>query len=234
MDPSVTGGEGDDFGDQGWGDYPTAQMAGVGGMAALWTPPLSYTPSLTAVGSGSAYWPGDVTADAQALNVLGYLTDTDPYWVSGGNTAVHPSTGSQAGDMAASAGAWDPNFQAALKLAQAAEGATVDGWIGPQSRGDLANAVAAWNQANAPNAPPQPVSPTPPAPNVPPPAVIPVLPGNGGLLPPVPEPSNNGGGSTPTGPIAWFEGLSTIAKVGVVAGAVAVVGGGLWYAGVFD
>lgn len=237
MDPSYMNADGADYGD-GWGSYPDAQMSGVAPqMGALWTPPLAYTPDLSAVGSGSAYFPGDVTGDAEALNVLGYLTDTDPYWQSGTNQAVHPSTGSQAGDMAAAAGAWDPNFQAAVTRAEAAYGLTQDGWIGPQSRTALVQGVAAWNTANSPIAPPQPVSPTPPAPNVTPPAVIPTPVPGGGLLPPVPEPSSNGGGGTDVGPggiIGWFEGLTTIEKVGLGVGALAVVGGGLWAAGVFD
>lgn len=183
MDPNEGSG---DYGDNGWGDYPNAQMSGMG---ALWTPPLSYAPSTASVGSGSAYWPGDVMADAEALNVLGYLSDTSAYWEPGTSTPVHPSTGSQSGDMSAGAGAWDPNFQAAVKAAQAAYGDTQDGWIGPQTRGSLANAVAAWNQANSPIAPPQPLSPTPPAPDVPDPSVIP---GGGGPSPSPSEPAAPG------------------------------------------
>jgi putative peptidoglycan binding protein len=206
-------GTGEDYGD-GWGDYPDAQMSGQTiGMGALWTPPLDYAPSTSSVGSGAAYWPGDVTADAQALNVLQYLSDTSAYWQPGTNSPAHPSTGSQSGDMAASAGAWDPLFQAAVRQAQASFGDTQDGWIGPQTRASLAQAVAAWNQANSPIAPPQPVSPTPPAPDVPPPAVIP-----GGGDGPGPAPSDGG-----------LTSYLTPKNIAIGLGALVVVGGGLWY-----
>lgn len=122
---------------------------------------LAYNPSLAPVGSAAAgnYYPGDTTADAQALNYLGYLPD--PYLAS------HVGTrGSQAADRAAGAGAWDQAFQAALTDFQQAMGLTADGWIGPKSRSVLLTAVNAKNAQPAPlpGLPPSPAPSTPGAP----------------------------------------------------------------------
>lgn len=106
-------------------------------IGSIVTAPFIYTPSLASVGHASAYFPGDVTEDMKALNFLGFLPD-----------AAFPtltSTGSQGGDEAQSAGAWDPAFRGAMGRAQTALGITADTWIGPQSRGALAQAVARHN-----------------------------------------------------------------------------------------
>lgn len=197
-------GQQNDYGDQGWGGYPDAQMSGLGSLTAA---PMTYTPNLGPVGSGSSYWPGDVSMDAAALNYIGVTPDS---------LLLRPSTGTQAGDMAASAGAWDPNFQAGVKAFQGANGDTVDGWIGPQTRTSLAAAVTAANLKASPIAPPQPISPTPPAPDVPPPGVL-------------PSPGGGGGGSPDLPPDLTPSFLSTTTGKVVVGLGVAAVLGGVYY-----
>lgn len=99
---------------------------------------LDYNPSLADVGHGSAYWPGDTTADAAALNYLGFLPD--PYL-----RAHVGTTGNQAGDMRSNVGAWDPAFKTAVQDFQETASLAADGWIGPATRKALAAAVAAKN-----------------------------------------------------------------------------------------
>lgn len=126
---------------------------------------LSYAPDLEAVGSGSAgtYYPRDTSADAAALNYLGFLSDAE--------LGSHVGTnGSQAADVAAGAGAWSIPFQAALTKFQLAAKIGADGWIGPNTRRALAQAVAAKNAGapdlvvpplpNVPNVTPTPTQPT--------------------------------------------------------------------------
>jgi len=147
----------------GWSGYNDATI----GMGRLFTGPvlgsigtLDYSPSTASVGTGAQYWPGDVSSDAAALAYLGFLP---------AGVAVLPSTGSQTGDMNAAAGAWDPAFRAALGAFQQVAGITVDGFIGPVSRGKLKIAVDAKNATNPsppPNAAPG-VAPSPSAPAAP-------------------------------------------------------------------
>lgn len=142
------------YSEQGYSEYYDAtaeQMPGISG--------LSYSPSASSVGSGSAYFPGDVSQDAAALNYTGFLPDQFFY-------TLKPSTGSQSGDMNGQAGAWDPAFRQAVRDFQMSAGVTADGWIGPATRTRLKLAVETKNAMSAPNAPPF----IPPAPS---PVVVP-------------------------------------------------------------
>jgi Putative peptidoglycan binding domain len=123
-----------------------AAATGGGGLPACGDPhssnfvagdKLDYQPSLGPVGSGAGYWPGDVRADALALDFLGCPIAT----------AATPSTGTQSGDMSTLSGAWDPNFRGAVGAFQAKAGISADGWIGPSTRTVLAQAVATQNAA---------------------------------------------------------------------------------------
>lgn len=173
------------FQEQGWSGYYDAGL----GMSGL-----DYVPSAADAGRGSSYWPGDTSGDAKALNYLGFFPDV--YLEAHVGT-----TGSQAGDMGQNAGAWDPAFRQAVSDFQAVtSGLTVDGWIGPNTRRKLGEAVAKKNATESPIAPPfvpgviDPVSPVPPAVK--------------------PQPKQDDGGGFP-----WL-----LAALGV-----AVVGGGAYY-----
>lgn len=168
--------------DQGWGGYPD-ERAGLGaimGMGGI--EGLSYSPDLAPVGNGSSYFPRSVEADCDALEYLGFLKG-----------AVLQSYGNQAADMAQAAGAWDPNFRAAVTAFQQVAPAfgytgKVDGWIGPMTRQALLNAVNAKNASESPVAPPFVPPLTPPAPGVPPyvppsTPIVPVLPPSPGVQP---------------------------------------------------
>lgn len=169
------------FDDGGWSGYPDERGGTyMFGMGAVDAAPLSYPLNTTPVGSQASYWPGDVTADAHALNFLGFIPDT--YF-----SQLKPSTGSQQGDMSASAGAWDPVFRQGVTDFQDSVSITTDGWIGPQTRTALAAAVAVHNAQATPNQPPFVPPAVIPVPGVPP-AVPPAVQPGGGLLPPVPNP----------------------------------------------
>lgn len=150
----------------GWSEYYDArdEMGDLGSMGAA---DFEYVPDLGPVGTGAAgnYYPRDTQADADALHFLGFMPD--------GAWSDHVgTTGSQAGDMAQAAGAWDPAFQAAVRAFQSTAGTTADGWIGPNTRQKLQAAVQAKNAGQSPIAPPfviPPVSP-PISPNVIPPS----------------------------------------------------------------
>lgn len=132
-------------------------IMGIGGFAA----PFSYTPDLAPVGSGAAYFPRDVSADAAALNYLGYMADGD-------YAQITPSQGSQAADMANDAGAWDPTFRGCIAHLQSDAGITVDTWVGPQTRTAIAAKVLLANANPS----------VPPAPATPPGTVVPANPGS--------------------------------------------------------
>lgn len=176
--------------DSGWGNYAgndmgCATMGAIGG--------LLYTPNLSSVGSGSSYFPGSTTEDAKALAYVGFYPEVASHVIS---------TGSQQGDMANEAGAWDPDFRTAVGRFQSAFGLTVDGWIGPNTRRKLAEVVAAKSAADPLPAPPVPV-PTP-------------------IVPPSPSPT-----PTPTpGPVAKKDNTMLYAGLGV--GGVALLGLGYW------
>jgi len=136
-----------------------AQFALMGGMGSIYAGmgALAYTP-VQATGSGSSYNPGDTSQDALALNYLGYYPDQ--------LVVAHVGTsGSVAADQAASTGAWDPDFQTAVRDFQQATGLSVDGWIGNQTRAKLLALVNAKNAAG----------------------------GGGGYVAPIPGPSGGGG-----------------------------------------
>lgn len=167
-------------------------MAGVG---------LQYEPDLAPVGSKATYFPRSVTADAVALTFLGFDAG-----IPGGGV-------SQQADMSTGTGAWEPNFRAAVTAFQQANGLTVDGWIGPQTRKTIKLRVDQKN-ASTPNVP-EPPKPTPKE-AIPPPSPSNQVPVNPSV-PGQPQPA--------TGLAA----LSTGAKVGIAAGVVAIAAG-LWYA----
>lgn len=203
------------FGAEASGDFTGGysefydERGGMGGLGDvdIGMGSLLYTPSTASVGSGSTYWPGDVSSDAEALNYIGYTTGP-----------VKPSTGSQQGDMAAQSGAWDGNFKEAVKTFQIDHLLTPDGWIGPKTRAAIGLAVAAKNASESPIQPPIPPSPAPPFPGlpIPPPAVIP------GLSPPmIPQP---GGGGGPAPSHASPE-PNYLLYGGVAVGALALVAG---------
>jgi len=165
---------------------------------------LLYVPDLAPVGSKAAYFPRDVEQDAAALVFLGFLSDA-----ADANRQV--SDGSQGADMANEGGAWDPAFRSAVTRFQSSKGLTADSWIGPQTRGALATAVA-FKNANPGILPP------PPPPGVLPP--VPVKPGavpaNPAVLPGV-------------RPVAAGEEDQTMLYVGLGVGAL-LLAGVAWYA----
>jgi hypothetical protein len=170
--------------EQGWGELYDERGSGGGmaGLGAVDAAPLVYVPNLVPVGSGASYSPGSITADAHALNFLGFIPDALLGQIPDTSTTVG---GSVAQDQAQQLGAFNPTFrQAVTDFQQTNGGLTVDGFIGPATRTALAAAVAAKNAQSVPTAPPF----TPPVvPGVP--GVPPNLPVPGGLLPPVPNPN---------------------------------------------
>lgn len=152
--------------------------------------------------SGSAYYPGNVDADAEALNYLGY-------------GAGYPGGGSgQSSDMSRAEGAWDTTFQTAVRKFQANAGLTADGWIGPKTRASLKLAVDRQNAIpSSPGALPAPM---------PPPGVLP------GFLPaPAPQPAP-GRAAAPVAPAATAsEGL--FSKRNLTYGAIGLAVLGLGY-----
>lgn len=171
---------------------------------AIGAPPLLYVPDLRPVGSGAAYFPRDVEQDAAALVFLQFLSN-----VADANR--EQSTGSQGGDMANSAGAWDPAFRSAVTRFQVAKGLTADSWIGPQTRTALAAAVAFQN-ANPGALPP------PPSPGTVPPVLV-----NPGKVPAQPAVLP---GVTPVNAKTTDD---TMMYVGIGAGVLAL-GALAWYA----
>jgi len=165
-------------------------------LGALVDLPFSYAPSLAPVGSGSAYWPGDVQEDLFALNALGFFPDD--------GTAVR-SYGTQADDMANQAGAWAPEFRAAVASFQYSVNLTPDTWIGPQTRTALAAAVRAANAG----------APVP----VPPGEPVPVDPGGVPALPAI---------LPGTVPAESAPGMGVGTKIAIGVGVVALLGGGYY------
>lgn len=170
-----------DIGDFGAADGEY-EMAGLRGFRGVVMTGLDYQPNLGPVGSGDAYAPGDVTADAMALNYVIGAVDVPP-----------PQQGKYG-----PGGAFDLDFQNAVKEFQLSAGLTGDGWIGPATRKALKAAVDAKNASGdqivpaddqpliAPNPTPDlplpatvtplpPPKPTPVHPTVPPAAGIPPL-----------------------------------------------------------
>lgn len=192
-----------DYGYAGFDDLDDGYVSGIGDMGVL-----AYAPDLGPVGTGAAgdYYPRDTTQDANALQYLGFmpLAALDQ----------HVGTlGSQAADMAASQGAWDPAFQAAVRAFQAVSGATQDGWIGPQTRTRIAAAVALKNANPAPN--PNPLPPPPIPPNILPVPPLPIP------LPPGPTPPN-------IQPVVNKTTDDTMMYVGIGLGALVLAGVGYW------
>lgn len=197
-------------GDQGWSGYYDARndqaMSGIewAGMQAIGEL-FQYKLNTTPTGSGANYYPGDVEADADALNFLGYGAG----FPGGGN--------GQKEDIARGEGAWDDTFQQAVRNFQAdAKGAAgpVDGWIGVKTRAALFAAVQARNAA-------MPAGPLPaPArtlPNVPP-----------GVTPPAPAAPSAPKPSAPAASIGG--GMTTQQKVIIGAVALLALGGLAWVA----
>ncbi len=196
--------------------YP-ASVDGIGGLGDIGGAPFVYIPDLAPVGSGNAYFPRSVEADAAALNFLGFLPSDSQL-----SAPRQPSQGSQAADMADNSGAWDPEFRGAVKAGavtrfQASDptsGLVIDSWIGPATRTAIAFQVQIAN-ANGLGGGVVPVLP---------PAVIPVVPGNVPVAPnapPIP-------GVTPV-PAAASSSDETLTYVAIGAGVLAV-GGILWWA----
>ncbi len=181
----------------------------MGAIGAVDAAPLLYVPNLADVGHGASYNPGSIAGDAHALNFLGFIPD--PIL-----TQIPDTSGDVGTDQAQGRGAFNPQFQVAVRDFQTETGITVDGFIGPQTRQRLALAVAAHN-AQTPIAPPF----TPP--------IVPPIPGVPPGLPPVTPPGVVPPGVQPQPP-AQAEGLSAAAKVGIGAAVVSVVGLVLWWA----
>lgn len=151
----------------GYSSYPVSSGGDFasGGMGAF-----AYAPSLAPVGTASAgnYDPGNCDQDAAALTYLGFPAGTP----GGGN--------GQAADSASGSGAWNPQFQAAVRAFQASANLTQDGWIGPQTRSAILAAVSLKNNSQPAPAPNVvvpitptvidvvPVGPLPPGPAAPP------------------------------------------------------------------
>ncbi len=117
------------------------------GAPATGLPLVEYVPDLSPTSNSSSYYYDasngkhaaiDVRQDAKALRFLGYPAPTDP---GGGN--------GMGADEAAAQGSWNPAMQTAVSDFQTDAQLTVDGWLGPNTRGALGNAVAAKNADNA-------------------------------------------------------------------------------------
>ncbi len=172
----------------------------IGSLVTMGAPPggLDYVPDLAPVGSKSTYFPRSVNADALALTFLGFDAG-----IPGGGV-------SQQADMSSGTGAWDPSFRGALTAFQKSVGITADGWIGPQSRTKLKEKVDEKNRT-APNIPAAPQAPAP----VPPPSPSNQVPVNPSV-PGQPQPATG------------FAALTTGQKAAVVAGGLALLGGGYY------
>ncbi len=189
--------------------YPMG-LHGIGGLGDIGGTPFVYIPDLAPVGSKASYFPRDVEQDAGALNFLGFLSDVD-------DANRFTSTGTQSGDMAQEAGAWDPGFKGGVTRFQAAKGLTVDGWIGPNTRTALALAVT---QANAKGLGGGPVPTLPPA-------IIPVIPGDVPQKPnPTPLPGITPAKTGPGGAAAEDETMTYVA-IGAAVLALGAIG---WWA----
>jgi len=184
--------------------YPQGTY-GIGGLGDISGAPFAYVPDLAPVGSGSAYFPRDVERDAAALNFLGFMSDVDD-----ANRAI--SKGSQAADIAASAGGFDPAFRAAVTRFQASAGLTIDSWIGPKTRAGLLQAVASANLRGLGGGP---------VPTLPP-AILPVNPG-GVPVKPGPLP-----GIKPASAGTDADGDETTTYLAIGAGVLALAGLGWW------
>jgi len=196
-------------GDQGWAGYYDAatdepmsgiEWSGIHGIGDL-HPGSAYKLNLTPTGSGKAYYPGSVDADAEALNYLGYQAG----FPGGGN--------GQAADIQAGEGAWDDTFQQAVRNFQAdARGAagTVDGWIGVNTRKALFAAVQARNASN---------------PSAPLPAPSRTLPNVAPAPSPSPSPAPKPGGLAPAPAASIGGGMTTNQKVMIGAGLALVLAG---------
>lgn len=188
----------------GWGGYPET-IDGIGEVG-----PIVYDPDTGDVGSGSAgtYYPRDTADDARALNYLGFMSDAE--------LAAHVGTyGSQAEDMNASQGGWDPVFREAVTAFQGTRPSlgTPDGWIGPATRGALGEAVLEKNNGNYPPPPNPNPAPPPPAPGpLPNPPPIP----NPNPPPPNPAPAP-AANNTVRNVLLGVAGLVVLGVVGYVA-----------------
>ncbi len=187
------------------GSYPVGihGLGGFGGeeIGSIGAVPFVYVPDLAPVGHADSYFPRSVEQDAAALNFLGFLANVDD-----ANRAS--STGSQRGDMNDEAGAWDPNFRAAIASFQDSRGLTVDSWVGPQTRTALLAAVTAANAKGLGGGF---------VPPIPPPAVpLPVVPGNVPVKP----------GATP--PPGTTEEDNTLMYVAIGVAVLAAGGLGWW------
>jgi hypothetical protein len=204
------------LGSDGWGDYYDERgMSGFVQMGSVSSAPLMYIPNTNDVGHGAAYFPGDVSNDALALNYLGFIPDDA---ING----LAPSTGTQAGDMAQQAGAWDGDFRSAVVTFQSSAGITSDGWIGPQTRMALGAAVGLKNASASPVAPPQVLPPVPVVPTTPIIPISPVPPSPGappGVLVQPSQPAAAGG---------FLSNLTTGEKIGLAVGGVALLGVAWW------
>lgn len=202
--------------DEGWSEFYDERntMTGLGAMGAMGAvdnPPLIYTPNLNDVGHGASYNPGPISADAHALNFLGFITDN-------GMNDVQETSGSVPTDMAQGLGAFGAVFRQGVTQFQQTNGITVDGFIGPQTRSILATQVATHNALVVPVTPPNILPPVPPAPNLPVP--VPVNPIPPGVLPTPPGPG--------PAPAPQSQGMSPMMIGGLVVGGLALLGLGYW------
>lgn len=199
-----------------WGTYPDARDdgygAGLGGLGAL-PDQLVYVADLGPVGSGATYYPRDTMRDAEALAFLGLLSEAE--------LSEHVGTlGSAAKDMGAGQGAWNPEFQRAVRVFQGRTGGrlTVDGWIGPKTRTVMIEAVTQENArriaGRLPAAPAAPPIPGLPAPSVPRPGVL-------DPTPVAPKPGQ-------IAPVAAKEEDDTLLYVGLGVGVLALLGIGYY------
>lgn len=194
-----------------WGTYPDARDDGYGVTLGSLPDQMVYVADLAPVGSGASYYPRDTMRDAEALAFLGILSEEE--------LSQHVGTlGSAAKDMGAGQGAWNPDFQRALRVFQGRTGGrlTIDGWIGPKSRTVMVEAVTQENARRAAGRLPVPVPPAIPAPQLPPPGVLPT--------PVSPSPAAPGG----LAPVAAKDEDDTLVYVGVGVAVLALLGLGYY------
>lgn len=198
-----------------WGTYPDARDEAYGVTLGALPDQLVYAADLAPVGSGASYYPRDTMRDAEALAFLGLLSEQE--------LSEHVGTlGSAAKDMGAGQGAWNPDFQRAIRVFQGRTGGrlTVDGWVGPKTRTVMVEAVTLENARRAAGKlPAVPVAPPAiPTPALPPPGVIPTP-----VSPPAPAAPGK------LAPVAAQEDDDTLLYVGAGVAVLALLGLG-WYA----